>query len=65
VFGRRRVRFFRAEFSARILNNLTRFVEAGEIRPVIDTVYPLPEIREAHRALEAGGRLGKQIVVLL
>lgn len=65
VFGGRRVRFFSADFSAGILSDLTTYVEAGAIRPVIDTVYPLSEIGAAHRAVEKGGRLGKQIVALV
>jgi NADPH:quinone reductase-like Zn-dependent oxidoreductase len=58
----KRVRFFGAKFSAEILNDLTSSVEAGALRPVVDTIYPLSEIRAAHTALEKGGRRGKQIV---
>ena len=65
VFGGQRVRFFGAKFSAEILNDLTSSVEAGALRPVVDTIYPLSEIRAAHTALEKGGRRGKQIVTLL
>ena len=39
VFGSRRVRFFSANFSAEILNDLGRYVETGAIRPVVDNVY--------------------------
>jgi len=65
IFGGKRVRFFGAKFSAEILNDLTSSVEAGALRPVVDTIYPLSEIRAAHTALEKGGRRGKQIVTLL
>nr|WP_245789579.1 NAD(P)-dependent alcohol dehydrogenase [Streptosporangium canum] len=62
VYGRRRVRFFSGRPTHRLLADLTRYVEAGAIRPVVDTVFPLEEIAKAHRALEAGGVGGKIIV---
>ena len=65
VFGKRRVRFFSAVFSPRILSDLATYVEAGAIRPIIDTVYPLAEISAAHKAVEKGGRRGKLVVALV
>ncbi|MEU7990146.1 NAD(P)-dependent alcohol dehydrogenase [Streptosporangium canum] len=62
VYGRRRVRFFSGRPTHRLLADLTRYVETGAIRPVVDTVFPLEEIAKAHRALEAGGVGGKIIV---
>lgn len=35
----------------------------GEIEPVIDTVFPLSEIREAHRRFEAREHFGKIVLV--
>lgn len=42
--------------------DLTRYVESGAIRPVVDTVHPLADIAGAHRALEAGGVRGKHVI---
>lgn len=47
----------RSEFEA-----MLRVVFAGRIRPVIDTVMPLDQAREAHRRLEDGGQFGKIIL---
>ncbi|MBB4634098.1 zinc-binding dehydrogenase [Longimicrobium terrae] len=43
--------------------DMLRIVFAGRIRPVIDTVMPLDQAREAHGRLEAGGQFGKIILV--
>lgn len=40
---------------------LPRF-ERGELRPVIDTVYPLEQADEAHRMLEANRNAGKVVL---
>ena len=37
-------------------------VASGRVRPVIDTVLPLEEIRAAHERLEAGEQLGKIVL---
>lgn len=40
---------------------LPRF-ERGELRPVIDSVYPLEQAAEAHRAMEANSNTGKIVL---
>jgi NADPH:quinone reductase-like Zn-dependent oxidoreductase len=37
-------------------------VEAGHIRPVVDHVLPLEQIREGHRLLEEGQHFGKVVI---
>lgn len=37
-------------------------VEQGWLRPVINTVYPLDEVAQAYRSLEAGGVRGKHVI---
>jgi zinc-binding alcohol dehydrogenase/oxidoreductase len=39
-------------------------VRTGRAKPVIDRVYPLEEIREAHSRLEAGEQLGKIVLTI-
>jgi NADPH:quinone reductase-like Zn-dependent oxidoreductase len=39
-------------------------VFAGKLRPVIDTVFPLAEVRAAHERLEQGDVLGKLVLTL-
>ena len=44
------------------LDYLTKLIEAGKIRPVIDRVYPLEKAAEAHQYVEQGHAKGKVIV---
>ena len=46
------------------LHELARLLEAGEIRPVIDRVYPLEQIADAHRRVETEARHGIVVVSL-
>lgn len=39
-----------------------RFVEATQLRPVIDRVYPFPEVGEALARLAAGAQVGKIVI---
>jgi NADPH:quinone reductase-like Zn-dependent oxidoreductase len=47
----------KAEFEA-----MLEAVFSGRLRPVIDTVMPLDQAREAHARLEAGGQFGKIVL---
>ena len=37
-------------------------IASGRVRPVIDRVFPIAEVREAHEHLERGGQLGKVVL---
>jgi len=64
VHGRRRIRFFRAAPDPLLLAELARRAEDGTIGPIVDTVYPLSRIGEAHRHLERGGVQGKIVITI-
>lgn len=65
VFGRKRVRFFSGNPHADLFAELTRLTNSGAIRPVVDTVYPLADIAQAHKALETGGVRGKLVIQIV
>lgn len=58
----RRVRVFRGDPNPELLGELARMAERSEVRPVVDGVYPLDHIAEAHRALQEGGVRGKHVI---
>ena len=64
IHGGRRVRFFSDRPDTKLLTALADYVQSGAIRPIIDKVYPLSAVADAHRALDAGGRCGKQVIQL-
>ena len=53
-----------ARGSADALRFLLRLVEEGRFTPVIDRTFPLSEIVEAHRYVDAGHKKGNVVIVL-
>jgi NADPH:quinone reductase-like Zn-dependent oxidoreductase len=46
------------------LERLTELIEAGEVIPTIDQTYPLPQVPDAMRHLEAGHARGKLVITV-
>jgi NADPH:quinone reductase-like Zn-dependent oxidoreductase len=63
VFGGQRVRTFSSYPDSRLLDDLAGYVAAGSVRPIVDTVFPLDRIADAHRALAEPGNRGKLVLV--
>ncbi|MFZ6644164.1 zinc-binding dehydrogenase [Undibacterium sp. TJN25] len=48
----------------RVLQEISRLVDAGKLRVHLDRTYPLSEAGAAHRALEAGEILGRVVITI-
>lgn len=63
IFGqRKRARLVLCKYKAEDLTFLSRLVEQGKLRPMIQEVFPLEEIRKAHDLSETGHVRGKIVV---
>jgi NADPH:quinone reductase len=53
---------FKSLVAREIEANVWPYVEAGQLKPVIDAVYPLEQAAEAHRRMESGDHVGKIVL---
>lgn len=62
VDGLRGVRLFFERPESALLTTLSTVVNVSELRPTVDSVFPLERIADAHARLEAAGVRGKIVV---
>ncbi|CAN5171605.1 NAD(P)H-quinone oxidoreductase [soil metagenome] len=53
---------FKAMLTSEIHKSVWPMVEAGELRPVIDRIFPLSEVAAAHARMDAGEHVGKIVL---
>ncbi len=53
---------FKSEIAANLLKNVWPLLADGTINPVIDKIFPLEDIIDAHTYLERGEHFGKVIL---
>lgn len=53
----------KASIVAAVREHVWPLVAAGRVRPVVDRTVPMRDAAEAHRAMEAGGHVGKILLV--
>jgi NADPH:quinone reductase-like Zn-dependent oxidoreductase len=61
-FTGKKLKLVTADESAEALNQLREWIETGQIKPVIDKVYPLSQVAEAHRHYETGHAKGRIVI---
>jgi len=52
------------ERTAAKIQALATLVERGQVRPVIDSTFPLERVGDAHKKLEGGGMKGKIVIAV-
>jgi NADPH:quinone reductase-like Zn-dependent oxidoreductase len=52
------------KYQSKYLIQLNKFIEAGKIKAVIDSQYPLDKIADAHRYVDKGHKKGSVIITL-
>jgi len=61
---RPRSREFKAMLVREVLENAWPLVVSGELRPVMDKVFPLEEAAAAHARMESGDHIGKIVLAV-
>jgi NADPH:quinone reductase-like Zn-dependent oxidoreductase len=59
---RPRSAMFKSLVADEIGRHVWPFVESGQLRPLMDRIYPLEEAVDAHRRMEAGDHFGKIVL---
>ena len=55
---------FKASIAAELRARVWPLLAAGQIRPVIDSVFPLEQAADAHRRMESGSHVGKIVLAV-
>jgi NADPH:quinone reductase-like Zn-dependent oxidoreductase len=62
IVGGKRARLINVRRRVSDLETLTKWIEAGKVRPVIDKIFPLSNTAEAHALSETGHARGKIMI---
>jgi putative PIG3 family NAD(P)H quinone oxidoreductase len=55
---------FKTMVAEEIHKTVWPFVQGGRLKPVIDSVFPLADVTEAHARMETGGHIGKIVLTV-
>ncbi len=62
VLGGKKSKWILLKTNSKDLEYVTDLIESGKIKPIVDRVYPLDEIANAHRYSETGKAKGKIVI---
>ena len=65
LFSMQKARMINVKSSPQDLQLLTKMIENDKIRPIVDKIYPLEDISEAHRYSETGRVVGKLAISII
>ena len=56
--------FEKRRLAAAVRKAVWPLIESGDVKPVVDSIYPLHAVQDAHRRLESGGHVGKVLLTV-
>ena len=59
LFSSKKASIINVKSNSQDLQLITEMIENGKVKPIIDKIYPLEDVREAHRYSETGRVIGK------
>jgi len=59
LLSSKKAKMINAKSNPQDLQQITKMIENGEVKPIIEKIYPLEDVREAHRHSETGRVVGK------
>jgi NADPH:quinone reductase-like Zn-dependent oxidoreductase len=62
--SRRKATFFIAKFNRPDMETLRQLIEDGKVRPVVERVYPIPDVADALRHVGEGHARGKVVLTI-
>jgi len=62
LLSSKKAKMINAKSNPQDLQQITKWIEDGKVKPVIDKVYSLEDVREAHRHSETGRVVGKLVI---
>nr|WP_316046001.1 zinc-binding dehydrogenase [Planococcus glaciei] len=60
--GGRKIIAGAASYNSQDLRELNKLLAEGKLKPVVDQVFPLEQLREAHRYVESGAKKGNVVI---
>lgn len=65
IFSSKKARMINVKSNPQDLQLITEMIENGKVKPVIDKIYQLNDVREAHRYSETGRVVGKLAISII
>ena len=55
---------YKAQLTQEFMDNVSPYLADGQVKPIIDSTFPLEQVKEAHEYMEANKNIGKIILTI-